>query len=90
MHESDIEHYLCQQVALRNGIAFKFTSPQRCNVPDRICLLPDGHIIFVELKAPGKKANDGQLREHNRIRNLGFAVNVCDSFESVDAALEWA
>lgn len=90
MRESDIEQYLCQQVALRNGIAYKFVSPNRVNVPDRVCLMPNGCIIFIELKASGKKANDGQLREHNRIRNLGFTVNVCDSFESVDRALDWA
>lgn len=90
MRESDIEKYLCQQVALMNGIAYKFVSPQRVNVPDRICLLPNGHIIFIELKATGKKANAGQLREHERIRRLGFTVNVCDSYESVDGALGWA
>jgi hypothetical protein len=43
-------------------------------------------IQFCELKAPGKKPTDGQLREHERLRALGFVVRVIDTKEGVDAA----
>jgi len=41
--------------------------------------------VFVELKAPGKKATDAQLREHKRLRDMGFRVEVIDTKEGVDA-----
>ncbi|HHD7566826.1 TPA: VRR-NUC domain-containing protein, partial [Escherichia coli] len=49
------------------------------SVPDRIVLLPGGRIVFVECKAPGKPPRPDQLREHERLRKLGFTVVVLDS-----------
>jgi hypothetical protein len=87
MLESKIEEHLRKKVKdVLQGIAYKFTSPSRRSVPDRLCLLPGGKAIFVELKAPGKKPTEGQLREHKRLRALGFQVDVIDSKEGVD---EW-
>lgn len=68
-------------------MAYKFTSPGRRNVPDRICVLPGGRIVFVELKAPGKKPTAGQAREHQRLRDLGQQVDVCDCTLDVDLLL---
>ncbi|EES5143852.1 VRR-NUC domain-containing protein, partial [Escherichia coli] len=51
----------------------------RRSVPDRIVLLPGGRIIFVECKSPGKPPRPDQLREHERLRKLGFTVVVLDS-----------
>lgn len=48
-------------------------------VPDRIVLLPGGRLIFVECKAPGEQPRADQLREHKRLRALGFTVVVLDS-----------
>lgn len=42
-------------------------------------------IDFVELKAPGKKPDHHQEREHARLRALGCNVFVLDSIEAVDA-----
>jgi hypothetical protein len=36
------------------------------------------YVWFAELKAPGKKATAQQKREHNRLRKLGFKVEVID------------
>lgn len=38
----------------------------------------DAAIQFTETKAPGKKPRAGQLREHARLRAMGFRVNVVD------------
>lgn len=67
------------EVKKAGGVAFKFISPGRRSVPDRIVLLPGGRIVFVECKAPGKPPRAGQLREHGRLRALGFTVVVLDS-----------
>lgn len=89
MREAEVEGYLVEQVKYAGGIAYKFTSPARINVPDRLCVLPGGILFFVELKAPGKLPNDGQKREHHRLRELGVAVYVVDTFDGVDELLEF-
>jgi hypothetical protein len=87
MRERDIEKYLVQKVKKLGGIAYKFTSPARRSVPDRLCVLPKNEVFFVELKAPGKKPTEGQEREIARLRALGCKVFVIDSKEGVDKLL---
>ncbi|EKG9274037.1 VRR-NUC domain-containing protein [Salmonella enterica] len=77
--ESLIEKHLVTEVKKAGGIAYKFLSPGRRSVPDRIVLLPGGRLVFVECKAPGKAPRADQLREHERLRALGFTVVVLDS-----------
>lgn len=43
--------------------------------------------VWVELKAPGKKAEPHQLREHDRMRRMGQRVEVIDSLERVEELL---
>lgn len=83
MRERDIENYLRDKLREAGGIAFKFTSPARRGVPDRLCLFPSGRMMFVELKAPGAKPTTLQQREHQRIRDLGQRVDVIDSKQQV-------
>ena len=86
MLERDIENYLVRRIKELGGIAEKFTSPGRRSVPDRLVSLPGGRIIFVELKAPGKKPTENQMRDHQRRRAMGFIVLVLDSKEAIDDA----
>ena len=79
--ERDVEAWLVAETKRRGGIAYKFTRPQRRSVPDRLILMPGGEAFFVELKAPGKKPTEAQVREHERIRALGFRVYVSDAKE---------
>jgi hypothetical protein len=85
LRERDIERYFVRKVEAAGGVAEKFSSPNRRNVPDRIvlCLQP-GTIHFVELKAPGGKASPGQRRDHNWRIARGFKVFVLDSYQAVD------
>ncbi|WP_025120638.1 MULTISPECIES: VRR-NUC domain-containing protein [unclassified Serratia (in: enterobacteria)] len=77
--ESVIESNLVKQVKAAGGTAYKFTSPGHRSVPDRLVLLPGGRAVFVECKAPGEAPRPDQVREHNRLRALGFTVVVLDS-----------
>lgn len=81
LREKDIELNLIKKVKQVGGIAYKFVSPGRIGVPDRIVLLPNGEVIFVECKAPGQKPRSSQLREHERIRALGRRVVIIDSYD---------
>lgn len=86
MLEKTIEKKLCQRIKALGGECEKFTSPGRRSVPDRLVTLPGGIIVFVELKAPGKKPTDNQSRDHERRRALGCTVLVIDSLEGIDDA----
>ncbi|KAI4451260.1 hypothetical protein C823_005809 [Eubacterium plexicaudatum ASF492] len=55
MREKTIEQKFRAAVKAAGGLAVKFTSPGFDGVPDRLALLPDGKMAFVEVKAPGKK-----------------------------------
>ena len=84
MLERDIEKALVKRVKALGGMAEKFTTPGRRSVPDRLVTLPNNRVIFVELKAPGKKPTDAQLRDHEKRRLLGADVRVIDSIEQVN------
>ena len=88
MTEKEIENYLVRKIKNKKGVAYKFTSPGNSGVPDRICMLPNGKIFFVELKSPGKKPRALQVNQIRKITNLGQRVYVVDSKEMVDRVLE--
>lgn len=54
MREKQIESKLVIEVKKIGGIAPKLVSPGFDGMPDRLVLLPDGHIAFVELQGPSK------------------------------------
>ena len=85
MLESEVENTLVKRVKQLGGTCEKFTSPGRRSVPDRLVTLPGGKIIFVELKAPGKKPTEKQIRDHQRRRALGCDVRVIDNKEDANA-----
>ena len=70
--EKDIEKHLREKVTTLGGLVWKFTSPGTDGVPDRIVVMPDGRLIFVELKArygvlaPIQKYQIGQLLKHHQ------------------------
>lgn len=89
MLERKIEQALVYRVKELGGTCEKFVSPGRRSVPDRIVTLPvaggPAKIIFVELKAPGNKPTELQLRDHARRRALGCDVRVIDNMDDANA-----
>lgn len=88
MREKQIENKLTIEAKKLGGIAVKFVSPSFDGMPDRLVLIPDGHIAFVELKAPSKKPRPLQLSRHRLLRSLGFRVYVIDSVEQIGGMLD--
>ena len=81
--EKDIERRLVAEVRKTGGLCLKFISPGWSGAPDRICLWPDGEVVFVELKRPGGKVRPLQERRAGQLRKLGFEVLVVDSTEKI-------
>lgn len=88
MREKIIEKHLADAVRKSGGLAPKFTSPGFDGMPDRIVLLPGGHIGFVEVKAPGKVPRPLQEARHRLLRQLGFAVYVLDDISQIGGILD--
>lgn len=84
MREKEVEEYLVKKVKAAGGRAYKFVSPGNDGVPDRIVMFPGGRIVFVEVKAPGKKQTELQQAQSAKIRALGQEVIVIDSKDMVD------
>ena len=87
MREKSIEQKLALMVKKRGGICPKWVSPGFDGVPDRIVLLPEGRIAFVEVKAPGKKPRPLQVARHKLLRSLGYRVYVIDGIEQIGGML---
>lgn len=78
MLEREVEQALVREVRKHGGIAPKFTSPGNAGMPDRLIILPGGKVSFVELKAPGQKPRPLQLRQMDRLTQLGCMVRTLD------------
>ena len=81
MLEKEIEAKVCEYAKQLNVLVYKFTSPNRMAVPDRMLIRPDGHIWFVEFKREGAKPTPAQEREHHRLRQHKVSVFVIDNVE---------
>ena len=88
MNEKQIENKLTMAVKKAGGIAPKLVCPGFAGMPDRLILLPDGHVGFAERKAPGKKPRPLQLARHRLLRELGFKVYVIDDIAQIGGMLD--
>lgn len=88
MREKRIEQQLFRAVRERGGIALKLASPSYAGLPDRLVLLPGGHMAFVEVKAPGRKPRVLQLMRLDLLSRLGYRVYVLDAVERIGEMLD--
>lgn len=83
MLEKDIEKLFRDEIKKAGGKAYKFTSPGNDGVPDRIVMLPDGRIVFVELKTDTGKLSKLQELQCKKIAELGQTVRVLHGLSEV-------
>lgn len=81
--EKLVERKLVELVKINNGMCIKLLCDQLIGLPDRLCLFPNHKIAFVELKTTGRKPRRIQTYIHNKLRALGFRVEVIDTVEGV-------
>jgi hypothetical protein len=71
--EKDIEKKLRLMVESYGGLCLKWVCPGWSGVPDRILLLPGGHVIFAETKRPkGGKLSRLQKWWLDKLQSMGF------------------
>ena len=96
--EGKIEAYLKKRVLASGGRIRKLQWIGQRGAPDRLVWWPvycssgdlPPRVVFVEVKAPGKKATKQQQREHEKLRNDAFEVWVVDSKEQIDRLISKA
>ena len=87
MRENELEEKFREKVKDAGGRAYKFVSPGNSGVPDRLVVLPGGHVGFVELKQRGKKPSKLQQNQIERLKRLGCYVTVLDRPEEIGHVL---
>ena len=86
--ESKLETYLKDEVRKRKGATRKVKWIGRNGAPDRLCWIPGWAFPkLVEMKSPGKPLEDHQVREHKRLKKMGFRCVKLDSKDGIDRFL---
>ena len=88
MREKTIEQKLVKAVKAVGGIAPKLTCPGWGGVPDRLILLPDTRLAFVEVKAPGETLRPLQVKRKRQLEGLGFSVYCIDHPDQIGGVLD--
>lgn len=77
--EKYLERKLVERVKAIGGMCVKIHNPYYRGLPDRLIILPDGGIVWVELKTLGKKPTKLQELAHEELRKRKQVVYVIDS-----------
>lgn len=88
VREKEIEQKLVKAVKAAGGLCIKFTSPGMDGVPDRLVLMSNGKLAFIELKATGKKARPLQIKRMEQLKELGFHCYVLDDVKLIGGVLD--
>ena len=82
--EKVLEAELRERCKALGWMCIKLTSQYQRGLPDRLILMPGGRVCFVEIKTTGKKPTALQRVTHERLRALGYRVEVVDTTERLD------
>ena len=82
--EKALEAELRERCKALGWMCIKLTSQYQRGLPDRLILMPGGRVCFAEIKTTGKKPTALQRATHERLRALGYRVEVVDTTESLN------
>ena len=83
--ERDVERYLIKQVEKQGGLCLKFGQD---GWPDRIVLLPNGRVIWVELKRREGSWSDLQRYRARQLADVGQDVRLAWDVWDVDKIIK--
>ena len=76
MLEKNVERHLVTEIKRLGGMCIKLLSPGTAGVPDRLVILPDGRIVFAELKTETGRLSKIQEYTIGEMRKRGADVRV--------------
>ena len=88
MLEKDIEKFLVKEVKKLGGLCYKWVSPGNAGVPDRIVLIPNRPVMFVELKTDTGKLSRLQEIQIKKLKAITEHVYVLKGLEEVRDFIE--
>lgn len=87
--ERDVERYLVKECEKRGWLCWKFVSPGRRGVPDRI-VIRHGGVAFVEVKRKGGRVSPLQIRRIEELIRLLIPARVVETKGEIDEMIrEW-
>lgn len=87
--EKKLERFLVKEIESElKGLCWKMFPLHITGLPDRLCLLPDAEIFFVEVKTTGQKSRPRQIYVQNQLRKLGFRVEEVDSTSQIENLIQ--
>ena len=86
MLEKTIERSILHWCTKQGWICLKLGGPK--GFPDRSVILPDGRIVFLEVKTPNGRQSHHQKVWQKRLQKLGHLCHVVDSLNSAKKVLE--
>lgn len=86
--EKDIESKIVAYSKSLGCLVYKFTSPSRRSVPDRLFITKKGEVFFIEFKRLGAKPTPSQDVEIDKIKRQGVPVFVVDSVDAGKTAVD--
>lgn len=85
--ESKLEGKLTNGIKRLGGRALKIHSAWFTGLPDRLIIVPNFPMEFVEMKAPGEDLKPRQKVVHEWLKKMGVIVSVIDTAEKVSEYL---
>ena len=85
VQEREIEKYLVEKLKSIGLDCIKFVPDQRPGMPDRVTLLPEGRVLWIETKKPsGGRVSAIQKYQHKVLREAGQRVEIVWTKEQAD------
>jgi len=85
--EKLLEKKLRERCKDYGALALKFTSSTYTGLPDRLILLPDRTVLWVEVKTTGQKLSPEQATRKKMLERRGHTVYVVDDLDSLALVL---
>lgn len=86
--EKMIERYLVEKAKNIGLPCLKYSNPNMVGYPDRLLVLPDGRVIWVELKSKGRKPTKIQQARIAELSGMGHEVRVIDNKADIDKLIK--
>lgn len=91
MLEKTIEKKIIDYARKCGILSYKLNSVSCRGLPDRMFLLPEGKVHFIEFKRKGKKPTDLQSLKIKELLDLGFLVEIIDDLnQGLKVVEKWA